>query len=390
MKVLIAHARYIEPGGEEAVIDAQHAALEALGLEVVRYECDNSGLDASPVAKARAGASAVWSRRSARAISDVITQERPDVLHVHNNFQVLSPSIYGAAKRHNVAVVQHLHNARLACINVFFERAGAACTECVGTAASWPGVAHRCYRGSLGESVAATAVQLTHRALGSHRRNVDLFIAVSGALGDALTGAKVVPRDRVRVVHNGIADPGARAAGSDRGYALFTGRLSEEKGVQVLLDAAAALPEVPVRIAGDGPLRAGFEGQAARRGLRHVRFLGRLSREALLDELRGARVCVAPSIGFDPLPTSVIEACAVGVPVIGSRTGGIPEIIDEVLVPPGDVVALTAALRAAHEQPDRFAALGHAARSRYESHFTADAFGRALVAAYAAVTGGSA
>lgn len=377
MKILIAHARYSQPGGEEAVIDAQERALTDRGHAVVRFEVDNAGV--SPM---RLAASSLWSRGAARDISVAIDRARPDVLHVHNNFQQLSPSIYGAAKEAGVRVVQHLHNARLACVNVFFERDGEICMDCVGKRVAWPGVVHRCYRESAAQSVAATAVQLTHRVLRAHQR-VDAFVAVSTALRDALHGA--VPSDITEVCHNGVADPGVTRR--DAGYALFVGRVWEQKGIQVLLDAAASVPELPVRIAGDGPDLARFTDQAARRGLRHVTFLGRLDRDEVDDQLAGARVALAPSIGFDPLPTAVIEALAAGVPVIGSASGGIPEIVHNtgVLVSPADPIALAAALRDASANPSRFTELGRAARARYESRFTLDAFAQRLEAIYESV-----
>ena len=283
MKILIAHARYIHPGGEEAVIDAQEEALVARGHRVVRYEVANDGLSA-----ARMAVNSLWSRSAAHALGAVIDRESPDVLHVHNNFQQLSPSIYGAAKHREVPVVQHLHNARLACINVFFERDGGACFDCVGKRVTWPGVVHNCYRGSRPDSVAATAVQLTHRAVRAHH-HVDAFVAVSAALLDQLRNADVVPAERSHVCHNGVADEARNR--EDRGYALYVGRIAAEKGLQVLLDAAASVPDLPVRIAGDGPDRAGLEdcGLGSGRGV----FCRRL-RSAVADfplEVQGLRSC---------------------------------------------------------------------------------------------------
>ncbi len=387
MKVLIAHARYIEAGGEEALVDTQTRVLEALGHEVVRYEQANTGQDVNAAAKARTAAASVWSPRAREAIAAVITRERPDVLHVHNNFQAMSPSIYAAARAAGVPVVQHVHNYRYVCINAFLERDGHACTDCVGKAVTWPGVAHRCYRSSLPDSVAATAVQLTHRARRTYHRDVDLFLAVSEAVAATLRDAGVVPASKLAVCHNGLdPDPGARVAASDLGYGLYVGRLSPEKGVETLLDAAAGAPALPLRIVGDGPFRAELENRARRRELGHVSFFGRLDRAAVLEHVRGARVIVVPSIGSDPLPTTIIEASASGVATIGSRTGGIPELIADgetgALVPPGDAAALATVLRDATTRPDHFRALGAAARGRFESHFTGAAFGHRLVAAY--------
>lgn len=390
MKILIAHARYIEPGGEEAVIDTQQRVLEALGHEVVRYEQDNAGQDAGVGAKVRTAAASLWSPQARRSVADVIERERPAVLHVHNNFQAMSPSIYRSARAAGVPVVQHVHNYRYVCINAFLERDGHACTDCVDRAVTWPGVIHRCYRGSLPDSAAATAVQLTHRARRTYHRDVELFLAVSEAVASTLRAAHVVPASKLAVCPNGLdPDPGARPPGRDEGYALYVGRLSPEKGVAVLLDAAARVPELPLRIVGDGPLRAELQSQARTRGLDHVAFVGRVDRAAVLEHVRGARVTVMPSIGSDPLPTAIIEASACGAPTIGTRAGGIPELVAHeasgLLVAPGDAHALAAALQRAASQADYFQHLGVAARRRFESHFTGAAFGQRLVAAYESV-----
>lgn len=390
MKVLIAHARYIERGGEEAVIDTQERVLTGLGHDVVRYEQHNEGMDAGIVTKVRAASASVWSRRAQRAIAEVVAREQPDIFHVHNNFQAMSPSVYSAAHAAGVPVVQHVHNARYVCVNAFLERDGHTCTDCVGKAVTWPGVIHRCYRDSLPESVAATAVQLTHRALRTYHRHVDRFLVVSEALASTLRVGHVVPAEKLTVCHNGLdPDPGPRTPGDDRGYALYVGRLSPEKGVDTLVGAAAEVPELPVRIAGDGPQRDSLERAVAARRLGNVTFLGRVDAEHLAAERRGARVTVVPSIGADPLPTAIIEAAATGVATIGARTGGIPELIVDgvsgVLVAPGDAAALASALRAAHSQPARFTAMGTEARADFEQRFTGAAFGARLVAAYESV-----
>lgn len=373
MKVLIAHARYAQPGGEEQVVKLQEQALTERGHEVVRYEVDNAALRPRQLATG-----AVWSRTQRRAVADVLRAEQPDLMHVHNTFPALSPSIYGAAQRAGVRVVQHLHNARLVCIQPFLLRDGRACTDCVDRRLPMPGVTHGCYRGSRLQSGAATAVQLTQRLVGTGQ--VDLFIAVSDHI------RRVVPVDAA-VCHNALAsDPGARAAAEDRGYAMFVGRLSPEKGVDVLLDAAATVPMLPVVIVGDGPERGALEDKARRLRLGNVEFVGRVEHTRVLELLRGARVVVAPSIGQEPFGLSIVEAAAVGVPAIAARAGGLPEVVADgetgMLVPAGDASALAAALSAALDAA-RMARLGAAARARFEREFTVAAFGERLLALYA-------
>jgi glycosyltransferase involved in cell wall biosynthesis len=377
VKVLLAHARYALPGGEERVVDTQDAVLTALGHQVVRYEEDNADLDVSGLAgKLRSVANSVWSRESHRQVAALLAAERPDVVHVHNHFPAMSPSVFAAANAAGIPVVQHLHNARLTCIQPFLVRDDAPCTSCVGRS-PLPGVIHACYRGSRPQSAVAAGVQITHRALGTWRRRVDRFVAVSDALADTMRASGVVPADKLVVCHNGLdTDPGARANVPDDGYALYIGRLSYEKGVDTIVDAAALVPTVPVLIAGDGPERAALE----RRAPANVSFLGQVDRTQVFELLRGARVTLAPSRGQEPFGLSVVEAAAVGVPAIAADGGGLREIVRHgetgLLVPPSDPGALATAIQQV------LPAMGPAARRVYEQQFTAEAFGRRLLDIY--------
>lgn len=386
MKVLIAHARYAQRGGEEAVVDAQARVLSDRGHAVVRFEPDNAAIGGGVVSQLRSATNSLWSIGARRDIARVIAEERPDVLHVHNNFHALSPSIYGAARKAGVPVVQHIHNARLVCINAFLERDGRECTDCVGTRTRLPGLVHRCYRDSLAASTAATVVQFSHRSARTWARAVDLFLPVSQSLADVVAADGVVPVAKVQVCPNGLAaDPGERPGNADQGYAVYAGRLSPEKGVDVLLNAAEQVPELPLVIAGDGPSAEALRSRAS--GMAHVSFRGRLERHELDELLRGARVLVVPSVGREPFGMGIVEAAALGVPAIGSAVGGIPEIIDDgatgKLVPAGQVTALASQLRDAHKMPGAFATMGRAARARFESTYSSDAFANRLLAAYA-------
>ncbi len=378
MKVLVAHARYALPGGEERVVDTQEAVLTALGHTVVRYEENNADLDTQSVAgKLRESANSVWSRRARQRVAALIAAERPDVVHVHNQFPSLSPSVYAAANAARIPVVQHLHNARLVCIQPFLVRDDAPCTSCVGRL-PYPGVVHACYRGSRAQSAVVAAVQITHRGLGTWRQRVDRFVAVSNALADTMRASGVVPAAKLSVCHNGLdADPGARNASSvDGGYALYLGRLSYEKGVDTIVAAAALVPEMQVIIAGDGPERSALEGRAPS----NVSFVGHVDRTRVFELLRRARVVLAPSRGQEPFGMAVVEAAAVGVPAIAADAGGLREIVRHgesgLLVSPSNPGALAAAMRQVTP------AMGRAARVVYEQQFTAEAFGRRLLDIY--------
>ncbi|HUR76476.1 MAG TPA: glycosyltransferase family 4 protein [Acidimicrobiales bacterium] len=384
MKVLLVHARYALPGGEEQVVDTQEATLTRLGHSVIRYEEPNADLDVTGVtAKARATGSAVWSRAARVRVAGLIASAAPDVVHVHNTFPRVSPSVYVAANAARVPVVQHLHNARLVCIQPFLVRDGAPCDTCVGRL-PLAGVVHRCYRQSLPQSAVAAGVQVTHRAIGTWRRRVTRFVAVSESLAETYRASGVVPGSKLVVCENGLAvDPGRRDPSLDHGYALFVGRLSYEKGVDTLIDAAGTLPDLRVVIAGDGPERGALEHAA--RDMANVVFTGQVDRARVSSLMRGARVLVAPSRGIEPFGLTVVEAAAMGVPAIVARSGALADLVGEgatgCVVAANDPPALRAALErmsaAEMAQP-----LGDAARAVFEQRFAPDAYGRRLVRLY--------
>ena len=400
MKVLIVHARYRQPSGEEVVVAIQSSVLVSLGHEVVLFERRNDEVGGSgALGQAREAVATVWSEARRREVGAAIAADRPDVVHVHNTFPSLSTSIYAAANAAGVPVVQHLHNARLVCANPWMFRDHEPCTDCVGRRVPWPAVVHRCYHDSVTHSGVAAAVQLTNHALGISARRVDLFLPVSDWLGTLVVESGAVPAAKVLVCHSGLdPDPGARpvptTARPDGGYAVFVGRLAVEKGVDTLLAAAALVPELPLKIAGDGPDRGAIAAAVAAAGLAQVELLGHVDRTRVLELLRGARVSVTPSNMGDSLPMSAVEGAACGVPAIGSRAGGIPEIIVDgvtgFLVPPGNPTALARALRTAATDPVRMAAMGQAARRHFEKRFAARRMGERLLEAYEVATANAA
>jgi glycosyltransferase involved in cell wall biosynthesis len=320
-------------------------------------------------------ARAVWSRPATRSLGEVVDRVRPDLVHVHNTFPLLSPAVYRAASSRGVPVVQTVQNYRMSCAIASFQRDGRSCHDCVGRRVPLPAVRHACYHESRLESGVVAAMQVTHRLTGSWDRHVDLFLPVSDHVRARLVSAGAIQEDRSMVRRNHLSpDPGGRPEGSDGGYVAFTGRLSVEKGVGTLLDAAAAVPDVEVRIAGDGPLRPELEERARRLELRNVTFLGHVPRDDALTLVRGARCVAFPSTWEEPMSLALVEALALGVPVVATTAGGNPEAIDEttgLLVPPGDAEALAAGLRAAMDAPEEWQERGRAARRRFEERFSA-------------------
>lgn len=379
MKVVVAHNRYrqAQPSGENTVVDAEIEQLRAAGVEVLPFLRSSDEIAALPAtAKVLLPVSPIWAPRAQQELSRLIIEHRPDVLHLHNPYPLLSPWVVRTAHGHGVPVVQTVHNYRQVCSSGLYFRDGMICQDCRGRAFGLPAIVHRCYRGSRAQSAVMATALAVHRPTW---RSVDRYIALTSAVDEHLREYGIPP-DRIVVKPNGIPDPGPPPP-LGTGF-LYFGRLSPEKGLALLLDAWRRHPDGtlgPLRIAGDGDLRPLAEAAAAERG--DVDYLGPLDRAGVAAALRAAAVVVAVPTWHDVLPTVVIEALAAGRPVLGTALGGLPYLVGDAgwTVPP-DPAALAAALPAALAGAGALAA---AARTRYERTFHPDVVTKQLIDVYA-------
>ncbi len=376
MKILVVHNAYREPGGEDAVVAREVALLGAHGHAVATWIADNSAIE-GPIPAALAGLRAAYSRPARDALAARLAADRPDLVHAHNLFPRLSPSIYDAARAARVPVVQTLHNYRLVCPAATLLRDGRPCELCV-TGSAYQAVRYACYRGSRLGSFAVARMVERHRRAGTWTTKVDRFIALTAfARGRLVAGG--LPADRVTVSGNFVADPGPAPAGTKREGLLFVGRLSEEKGIRPLL-AAAALAGVGLRLAGDGPLAALVRAAPG------ITALGRLGPAAVRAEMARATALVLPSLWYEAFPLVLVEAFAAGLPVIASGLGSLAELVEDGVtgrhVAPGSAAALAQALRWAVDNPTVLAAMGAGARETFLAKHTPDAAYARLAAIY--------
>ena len=381
--MLVVHNRYREAGGEDAVFRAEKALLGRMGAEVVELVEDNARLEG--IHPLRAAVEAVWSRRAYRRVAELVRAARPDVAHFHNTFVRISPAAYWACWEAGVPVVQTLHNYRLVCPGALLLRRGRVCEACLGRAVPWTGVVHGCWRGSRAGTGVVAAMLAAHRALGTWREKVDLYIALTEfARRKLIEGG--LPAERLVVKPNFVhPDPGPGEHRVD--FALFAGRLAPEKGVRTLLAAWRHLPGIPLKVVGDGPLAGEMRAVAALEGLRGIELLGRLPREAIFGLMRRARVLVFPSEWYEGFPLTLAEAFACGLPVVASRLGAVDEIVEEgrtgLLFEPGDPEDLAARIEWAWSHPEAMAAMGREARRVYELEYTAGRNHERLMRIYA-------
>jgi glycosyltransferase involved in cell wall biosynthesis len=342
VKVLVVHNRYREAGGEDAVVEAEVGLLRGAGYEVVEHVVQNPESD--PRAAGAVGIS-VWNPLAARSVRALVEEVRPDVAHVHNTWYSLSPAVVRALRQAGVPVVMTLHNYRLMCVNAQLFRDGRPCELCVGTH-PWRGVGLRCYRESAVESAAVAATISLHRLLGTWERDVDVFVALTEFARERFAAAGIPDRKLVVKPHF-VTDPGERSiAPSQSNRVLFVGRLSREKGVEVLLEAWKSAPaSLELLVVGEGPLRAELEHLAPP----GVQFAGRLGSGEVRDLMLTSRALVFPSLQYETFGLVMVEAMAAGLPVLASRLGGTETILNpehpEQLVESGNPSAWARALR---------------------------------------------
>jgi glycosyltransferase involved in cell wall biosynthesis len=375
MKIVLVHNTYREAGGEDVVFESENHLLNRRGHTVIPFVRSNKDLqDATTLHRIAIVPRMLWSSKTRREFAAVLDKERPDIAHVHNTFMAISPSIYSACSERDIPIVQTLHNFRLLCPAGNFFRDGVICKECVEQSLL-QSVRHGCYRNSRGTTAAVALMLAFHRALDTWRTSVTRFITLTEFAKERFVAAGF-PADRFVVKPNFTdPDPGERV---DRGeYAVFIGRLADNKGVRVLLDAwkKLAVP-YPLDIVGEGPERSALETQAREWRLSGITFRGRLSREEVIAAVKRARFTIVPSTLYEGLPMCIVESFACGTPVLCSRLGGLAEIVQDHLTGlhfnPGAAEDLASKVEWAWNHPVELAQMGHAARRKYETDYTAE------------------
>lgn len=322
-----------------------------------------------------AGFGTTWSFRGYSAVKKEIRRHSPDILHVHNTFPLLSPSIFWAAGSERVPVVQTLHNFRLACANALLLLNGVPCQKCVGHF-PWPAIRHRCYRHSFWQTAAVTSKNVVHRWLGTFQTKVHAYIALTEFSKEILVRSGL-PRERVFVKPNFNADPG-EPANSRRRAVVFAGEISRPKGVHLLLEAWSSMAPAGHRLMvfGDGPDRAELERQHS--GNSSIVWRGPQSRTTVIQAVARSRWLALPSLAYESCPMSVLEAFSVGTPVIVPDHGAFVAIVsdrkDGLFFSAGQTRSLAATLRCALDAAEGdWARWSSNARNKYLREYTDEA-----------------
>lgn len=375
MKILLIHNSYREAGGEDVVFQRESELIRSAGHVVSHYRRSNEEIrEGSVIRQIDLARRTIWASDSSEEVRRILRTTRPDVVHAHNTFPLISPSIYSACRREGIAVVQTLHNYRLLCPGANFFRDGRPCEDCT-THGLWQGVWHGCYRGSRVGTAAVSLMLAVHRQLGTWTDLVDRFIVLTEFARKKFIQCGL-PAAKLSLKPNFVEpDPGART--SDGGYAIYVGRLAREKGVHTLLSAWSQLKEpIPLHIIGDGPALAELKSFATSHVSSAVYFRGSLPANAVMSAMKQARFLVFPSELYETFGLAIIEAFACGVPVLASNLGVMQELVEDgrtgLIFRVGDPQDLAAKVTRAWENPDTMRQFGINARAEYESKYTAE------------------
>jgi glycosyltransferase involved in cell wall biosynthesis len=381
MRVLIVHNFYQIPGGEDSVVREELSMLRARGIETDLFSTTNDEIKGR-VKRISAGLQTVYSVRARRALSKKLREFQPTLVHIHNFFPLLSPSILDSCRSAGVPTIMTLHNFRILTPGASLNP-GEATTGRGLRAPCWGAIPRKVYRNSAAATLALVMMIEFHKWVGTWKRKVDRFIVPTDWVKQMYT-AGGLPAERISVKPNCFAQP-QDFGGMQREGALFVGRLDQQKGIDILLCAWEKIG-YPLRIIGDGPLLP----LVLENGNPRITYLGRQPRDVVAREMQAARFLVLPSVGHETFSMTVIEAFANRLPVICSDQSSLTDRVQDGLTgltfPTGDVAALRARVKWAAANPAALDEMGRSAHALYKEGFTPEVNFKELIAIYRSVS----
>ncbi|MCC3382042.1 glycosyltransferase family 4 protein [Paenibacillus farraposensis] len=384
-KMLIIHNYYQQSGGEDKVVAQESAMLRSRGIETEHYYAHNDSIQSKGLVNmAKLAVEAAWSLPEFKKIKQLLLQTKPDVVHVHNFFPVISPSVYHACEWLGIPVVQTLHNYRLICPAATLMRGNEVCEKCLhGTLLH--SVRHGCYRGSRLQTIPVAAMIKFNELIGTWQHKVSRYIALTEFARDKFAESGI-PLERIAVKPNFVQHKAVEAQydPNDR-YLLFVGRISREKGVHNLLQAWSRLEDragLRLVIIGDGPEKAKL---AAAYPQEDIRFLGKLDGDTVLNCMSRAMYVMVPSIWYEGFPMTIVESYSVGTPVLCSRIGALEEVVEDGVTgfhfQPDDLDNIKAVIRRA-VACEHYTAMRQKVSEIYTARYTEEVNMKQLMAIY--------
>lgn len=375
MRVLIVHNYYKIRGGEDSVVESEIALLKKNNHDVFTYFRNNSEL--LRYSSIQLALTTQWSIKSFKKISEIIRENKPDIIHVHNTLPLVSPSIYWAASKYRIPIVQTVHNYRLSCLNALFLRDGKLCEECIGKF-PYAGIVNSCYRASRKASAVLAFMLLLHRTIGTYNNKISHYIALSEFSKNKLVMSGV-SNNKITIKPNYI-DHVSEKNTKRSDELLYVGRLSNEKGISLLLDALSKLNGFKVTVIGEGPELPLVQNN------KNIKYIGKLTNESVLKKMSSALALLIPSICYENFPRIIVEAYSCGLPVIASSIGSIKNIVDDgetgLLFDPISSTDMATKINWAVCNQEEMNKMGLKARKKYENEYTAEKNYKQLIDIY--------
>ncbi len=327
MKILIIHNKYLKYGGEDSVFDSEKRLLEQNGNEVETLIFDNQALQG--IAKLKMIYSIFYNNHSEKLLTDKIKTFQPQIIHVHNFFYDASPSIFYVANKYNIPVVQTLHNYRLICAGALLLRDNKPCELCINQKFPLAGIKHKCFGNSYLKTTQLTLMTSLHKYLGTWKEKITTYICLTEFAKSKIANSSLqIPLENITVKANCTEDVGYQHIKDNKreDFYLFIGRLSKEKGIYILLEAAKK-SGCKLEIIGDGELKELVEKAAQMHP--NIIYHGFQQKDFITNKLKTCKTLIFPSIWYEGMPLTILEAFSAGTPIIASDIDNINELITD-------------------------------------------------------------
>jgi len=380
MRILFVHNAYQQIGGEDAVVQKEVELLKHNGSDVYLLRLSNDNINGF-FSRLKTALDVKYSYSSRELLHREIRRYQPDVVHVHNFFPLLSPSIYDACTDNSVPVVQTLHNYRTICPGALLMRNGNICEKCIN-GSPYNAVLYSCYRDSMLGSLIVSRMVAYHRNHSTWQEKVDRFIVLTEFARQKFIQANF-PSNKIAIKPNftNCEVSEAKFFDENKFKALFVGRLSHEKGVSTLLSAWKKI-SLPLLIIGDGPLLENVKNS----GLDTVIASGLLSSSEVSIKMSKASFLIMPSEWYEGFPMVLVEAFSHGLPVIASRLGGMAEIVEDGVTglhfEAGNSDDLADKVLWLQNHPEECKEMGDNARRAYQEKYTSEINNKLLMQIY--------
>ena len=320
MKILQVHNYYKIPGGEDQVVANEKRLLEENGHEVYTYYRQNSTIDQySKWQKIKLIKDTTWSSSSYADFDKLLGTIKPDICHVHNFMPLITPAVYSACQAHKIPVAQTLHNYRLICTNGLFMRDGNICEDCLSKS-PYGAVKKKCYRDSYLQTYAVARMLDKHTKRKTWQDNIDAYFCLTEFAKSKFI-SHGLPEQKLHVKPNFVELNESRNKIITEDYLVYVGRLESNKGIEIFSQIAQDLA-IPLKVVGNGPLIESI------RNLPNIEVLGALPHQSTLDLISGAKALIFPSLSYEGMPMTILEAFSLKTPVVSSNIGAMKTIIN--------------------------------------------------------------